>query len=306
MKNEDFIQYYKINHERKVFHTRLLSCKDNAYIMYIYDYANEFENFSSSFLYYLPYYVRNSDQLISICNDTIDQDLINRSKKIRFNEKIIPQRDAKVAGIYGELFLDFYLRIVCKRRCLISYAMKKSFSSAINEEFHGPDNVVYYIENNIINICFCEAKFVGGAATAKSKLIEDINGDSTGKNSHLSKEYLNDYIAFMIGNNLYIDEKDKEQFSEFINNLNLELDNSNDFVSVLIDFNVCCNFIFFAIFDSKLKEPDKLIEYYKNIYDEAKKKIDELGIKNFKIEIIFIPTESKPLLIKKEIDKKYE
>ena len=184
--------------------------------------------------------------------------------------------------------------------------MKRPFAVGVNEEAHGPDNVVYYIEDKIINICFCEAKFVTGASNAKSKLLEDINGDNLGKKSHISNEFLNEYIAFMLGNNLNIDESDKILFNEFIDELNSRLDNDNNFVDSLIKLNVCCNFIFFAIFDSTKKEPDKLMTHYDSIYNDAELKIKSLGINNYKIEVIFIPTDSKPIIIKEEIRKNYE
>lgn len=305
MNNETLIEYYKTNHENKIFHTKLFSANSSAHIMYIYEFEKELEYFSSTFLCYLPYYVRSSDQLSTISNDNIENELVDRSKKIRVS-KIVPQRKTEVDGLYGELFLDFYLRIVCNRKCLITYGMKKAFSVATNEESRGPDSVVYYLDKGQINVCFCEAKFVSGAATAKNKLIDDINGTHDEKSSHLSKEFLNDYIAFMLSQNLYIDEPDKVVFSSFINELNCKLDTTNDFIGSLIDLNVCCNFIFFAIFDSTKKKPDKLIDHYKEICNEAETKIKGLGITNYRIEVVFVPTDSKPLRIKEEIQKNYE
>lgn len=304
MNNEMLTNYYKENHEKKIFHTKLFSLDSNAHIMYVYEYEKEMENFCSTFLCYLPYYIRSSDQLSTISDDNIENDLINRSKVIRVS-KIVPKRKKEVDGLYGELFLDFYLRIVCDRKCLITYGMKKAFSVGKNNESYGPDSVVYYIKDGKINVCFCETKFVTGAATAKNRLIEDIKGTDD-KTGHLSKEYLNEYIAFMLTQNLQIEIKDKPFFSSFINELNNELDKTNDFVNALIKLDVCCNFIFFAIFDSKKREPQKLIEYYKEICDEAVLKVKSLGITNYKIEVIFIPTDSKPIEIKGEIQKCYE
>lgn len=303
MDNNSLIEYYKTYHERKIFHTKLNTRDCNAHIMFIYDYKEEFQNFSSTFLLYLPYYVRSSDQLSTISCENIDDELIKRSKKIRL-DKIIPKRRTEVDGLYGELFLDFYLRIVCDRKSLITYAKKRSFAS--NTEAYGPDNVVYYIENGKINVCFCEAKFIEGAAKAKKSLVEDINGSSNGKPSHISREFLNDYIGFMISQNLDISEEDKSLFADFIDNLNIKLDTTNEFVESMIDLDICCNFIFFAIFDSTRKKPDDLINYYKEIYDNADIKVKDLGISNYRIEVVFIPTNSKPLDIKKEIQKNYE
>lgn len=303
MDNKSLIKYYKSFYERKVFHTRLISNSKVAHIMFTYDYAKEFENFSKTFLMYLPYYVRNYDQLSTISEENIDDELIKRSKVVRV-DRIIPQRRVEVDGLYGELFLDFYLRIVCERNSLITYAQKRNFSS--NEESRGPDNVTYFIENEKINVCFCEAKFVGGATNAKINLIDDINGTISGKPSHISKDFLNNYIGFMISQGLNISEKDKKLFSSFIRDLNSKLDASNNFIDSLIYFDICCNFIFFAIFDSTRKKPDELKKHYDEIYENAEKRIKELELLNYKIEIVFVPTNSEPINIKKEIVKEYE
>ena len=83
-------------------------------------------------------------------------------------------------------------------------------------------------------------------------MIEDINGTQSiegrnGKPSHISKDFLNNYIGFMVSQSFDVMESEKSLFSNFINDLNCKIDVSNDFVSSLINFDVCCNFIFFAI-----------------------------------------------------------
>ena len=45
--------------------TKLNGKKGDAYIMYLHNYASELEDFADTFLKYLPFYVRNSDQLIT-------------------------------------------------------------------------------------------------------------------------------------------------------------------------------------------------------------------------------------------------
>lgn len=164
------VTHYKANYEHKVFMTRLSHTMQNAYIMYIYDYPHELKNFSDTFLAYLPFYIRNSDYFETVNeNEDVDAQLIARSKNMRKNSKIIPHRRIASDGIYGELFLDFYLRIVNGRKAVITYANKRSFDS--NYESTGPDNIVYFLdENEKINICFCEAKFVTGASIIQYKI----------------------------------------------------------------------------------------------------------------------------------------
>ena len=50
--------------------------------MYLHNYVSELEDFAETFLKYLPFYVRNSNQLITIDeNGDIDAQLITRSKE---------------------------------------------------------------------------------------------------------------------------------------------------------------------------------------------------------------------------------
>ncbi len=303
MDYNQFVEYYKSNHEFRIFHTRLEDSGMSCYLMYIYEFDKELENFKSTFLYYLPFYVRNSDQLASIDNTTsIESQLEERSKSIKSTLSIVPKRNVKVNGIYGELFLDFYLRIVCKRNAFITYAQKRAFSS--NIESLGIDNVVYYIDEKI-NICFCEAKFVSGASNAKNDLLEDINGTKD-KSGHMSEEFINSYLKFIVEKGINISPQEKERFEVFLTKLNSELDKSDNFLDILKKEDVCINFIFFAIFDSTQKKISTLKDYYDEIYNNANKRIQAMSIINFKIEIIFIPVDNQPLEIKKEIELAYE
>lgn len=299
------ISHYESRYSSKIFMTRLKSSEKDFYVMYIYEFDKELEHFSDTFLKYLPFYIRNEDYFFALndAND-IDDFLISRSKSLRRNSKLIPQRTIETDGIYGELFLDFYLRIVNKRNAILTYANKRSFDS--NYETTGPDNIVYYLDSaGGINICLCEAKFVGGAANAKNCLVEDIIGNAT-QNGHITKEYLNDYFQFIVEKGSNISESDKKVFRPFLSDLNSQLDNGNDFLSVIINHNVCVNFIFFAIFDSTKKFPDNLKDHYTEIYENCKTNVEKIGVKNYKIEIVFIPTTNNTMTIKQAMEKAYE
>ena len=109
---------------------QIISSNCEYYILYRYVYDYELENFKTEFLYYLPYYVSNDDLLKTIdVSVDIDQQMEKRSKKIRRDSTIIPKRPISNDGIYGELFLDFYLRIVKERNLIITYASKKDFAA---------------------------------------------------------------------------------------------------------------------------------------------------------------------------------
>lgn len=311
------ITHYVDNYSSKVFMTRLTEKSRNFYVMYIYDVDKELENFSETFLKYLPFYVRNNDYFVALDDvEDIDELLVSRSKSLRRNSRIIPQRKIDSDGIYGELFLDFYLRIVNNRNAILTFANKRSFNS--NYETTGPDNIVYYIDSHSkINICICEAKFVVGASGAKSALVEDITGTPEipatptrskipEKPGHITEAYLNDYFQFIVEKGVNVSEEDKKIFKPFLSDLNKELDNGNDFLSVIIKHDICANFIFFAIFDSTKKEPEKLIQYYNEIYDTCKDYVEKLGLTNYKIEIVFIPTTNNTMTIKEAMEKAYE
>ena len=306
------IAHYQSNYAHKVFLTKLSDEKQNAYIMYIHDYNQELDDFADTFLKYLPFYVRNSDYFKAIDEfGDVDIQLADRSKSMRRNSRVIPQRKIDSDGIYGELFLDFYLRIVSARNAVITYANKRSFSS--NYESTGPDNIVYYTDTNgKINICLCEAKFVGGAANAKKDLIEDIVGKpaspekNDGKPAHITTSYLNDYFQFVVEKGYHIPEPDRSVFKAFFEDLNGQLDNGNNFVSILIQHNVCVNFVFFAIFDSKQRVPEKLKDHYDDIYNQCEQSVKTIGFSNYKIEIVFVPTENSTMDIKRAMEKSYE
>ena len=299
------ISHYSDNYSSKIFFKRLTSATNDFYLMYIYEYDKELEHFSDTFLKYLPFYIRNEDYFAALdeTND-IDNLLVSRSKSLRRNSTIIPQRTIATDGIYGELFLDFYLRIVKRRNAILTYANKRSFDS--NYETTGPDNVVYYVDSDgKINICICEAKFVGGAAGAKNCLVEDIVGNST-KVGHVTKDYLNDYFQFIVEKGSNISYSDKNIFRPFLSDLNSQLDSGNDFLSVITKHNICVNFVFFAIFDSTKKDPNKLNDHYEEIYENCKTNVGKLGITNYKIEIVFIPTTNNTMTIKQAMEKAYE
>ena len=299
------IKHYNSNYKTKVFMTKLVGAMAEAYIMYVYQYEKELENFSDTFLAYLPFYVRNKDYFATFDEESdLDSQLIERSKSIRKNSKLIPTRDMGKDGIYGELFLDFYLRIISAKKPILTYANKRSFAS--NRETTGIDNVVYYIDlENKINLCICEAKFVRSASNAKKDLLEDIQGTSL-KQGHVTKEYLNDYFQFIVEKGIEIEQDDRSVFQPFLFELNAQLDLGNDFISIIISYDICVNFIFFAIFDSTKKEPDKLLRYYKEIYSQCEENVTKIGITNYKIEIVFIPTDNDTMVIKEAMEGSYE
>lgn len=310
---EELKQHYNHNYKNKIFFKEVSIHGKEFSIMYVHNKNEEMENFKQTFGHYLPFYIRNADQLekISIGSE-IDKILENRSKSIWKSSTLIPNRNTKINGIFGELYLDFYERIVRKNKILISYASKSNFSSNIEKK--GFDNFTYTLKNNQMEIIFCEAKFVTDIYTAKNCLIEDIKGKTITKEGvqknilgHLTKEFINSYIQFVLEKNIEIEENDKIIANDFINELNKQLDEGNKFLEIIIDNNIPLRFVFFAIFSSnELENPNYFENYYDSIKKEADVHIEKLGVTNYKIEIVFIPTFNKSMDLKLEIEKFYE
>lgn len=307
---EKLEKYYCVEHERKIFCTKLCvegKCFD---ILYDYDKKDEIDNFVSNFSEYLPYYVYNADTLEWIDTEgDISTKLKEISKKC-WNGPNVPSRDKNVNGIFGEVFLDFYERIVKKAKLACTYASRRDFNS--NNENRGFDNVLFSIKNNIIEFVFAESKFVIDKSTASAALVKDIkgepvSGDKKAVVGHLTKDYMNDYITFVVEKNSYFSDSDKELLKPFIRNLNDVLINQNgNFIDFLINNDVRINCVFFAIFKNQSINPADYIDAYDCIYSEAEKHLKDIGFKNYSIEIVFIPTKSRSTEIKGAIDEYYK
>jgi len=319
MEKSKLIEYFDLNFKFRIFEKQLNFNRQQYYILYQYDYHNELKSFKETFLYYLPFYVQNDDMLEMVdgSNDTfISSDLIKKSKWIWENSIIMPHRKAASNGIFGELFLDFFLRVVKKRKLIMTYASKREFNS--NMETKGLDNVAYsFDENGQMHIYFCEAKFLETRTAVETQLIEDIIGakeikDSNGeickkeKIGHVTKDFLNKYIQFIVEKGDAIETKYREVFKEYLNYVNKNLSKGVDFVTILNKFGICVDFIFFAEFCCKKKDPAKFKKEYCAIYKECQNQVSVIGLEETNIEIVFIPIDNKSMTVKNEICKQYE
>lgn len=309
--------YYYKEHKNKVFLRK--SCIKNYpfYIMYDYDKKNEIDKFVSNFTEYLPYYAYTEDMLECIDKSTnLSKKLLSISKKC-WKGPNIPSRKTGVNGIFGEVFLDFFERIVNNATLATTYTSRRDFRN--NNENTGFD-IVYFLINNKkhkIEFLFSEAKFVNDKNKAKNSLVDDINGTIV-KNKenpeldhkiegHLSKKFMNDYITFIVEKNSYFSDTDKQLLKPFIKKLNDVLINKDgNFISFLIENNVKINCVFFAIFSNESSVPEDYIKSYNEIYSNAQQQLKKIGFNNFKIEIVFIPTKSKSMEIKGAINNFYE
>ena len=198
---KDLESYFEAEHKNKIFCTKL--CVDNKKFCILYDYSkkDEIEKFVSNFTEYLPYYVYNADSLESIDPKGGIGKRLAETSKTCWNGPTVPKRDLKVNGIFGEVFLDFYERIVKKGKLASTYASRRNFKS--RSENKGFDNVLFAINNDEIEFVFAESKFVADKSGAKSALVSDITGKPATKDNpevvgHLTLDFMNDYITFVV------------------------------------------------------------------------------------------------------------
>lgn len=109
---KDLESYFEAEHKNKIFCTRLSVDDKKFYVLYDYSKKDEIDKFVSNFTEYLPYYVYNADSLESIDSQENISKRLAEISKMCWNGPTVPKRDLKVNGIFGEVFLDFYERIV--------------------------------------------------------------------------------------------------------------------------------------------------------------------------------------------------
>lgn len=302
-------QYYSSEHKGKIFCTSMCVQGKAFDILYSYDKKDEIGKFVSNFAEYLPYYVYNADTLEFI--DTTGDFSLKLSELSRrcWAGPTIPSREARVNGIFGEVFLDFYERIVKKAKLASTYASRRDFKN--KGENKGYDNVLFIIKNNSVEFVFAESKFVATKSNATSELINDIKGtpafgDKEERIGHLTSDFMNQYITFIVEKSAFFSDEDKRVLRPFINDLNNVLINEKgDFISFLINHNIRVNCVFFAIFQDKHFEPEAFIHEYDRIETEAKEHLEIIGFTNYGIEIVFIPTNSRSMEIKGAINGYY-
>lgn len=314
--HDTLIQYFKDYHVNKVFFKRLSLTSGNPGIMYLYNTSNELQSFKNSFSLYLPIYVRNEDNLetMDFVAD-VDAKLELYSRRIWNESKVMAHRSTNINGIYGELFLDIYMKVVSKIKLLISYASKRTFNS--NFESKGIDSLGYTFSGGQIELYLSEAKFVLDKNAVKTELLNDIvNGHSTivdgiTKTSlaHLTKEFLDDYFGFVLEKDISCPNADRVQIKTIFDEFNKEINKVSGrkaFTEILIDKKIKVHFICFAIFQAKENHPDNLAAIYDDLIISIKNQFTSIGISNFSSEIVFVPTLNSSMTIKKEIDSFYD
>lgn len=272
---------------------------DNVKI-YLYDFnkQKELENFKKVFQEYMAMYVRNEDiiNLYELSSGISEQ----LQKEFRNIYKIItPDRETKSSGIFGELFNDYYLKNILDEEILLAYVSKKEFNN--NNESKGIDLVCCEEKNDILEIILSEAKFVGDLSAAKSSLINDISG----KDNHLNSNYINNYMNFVLNRQDGLDKRRKEIITSQITEINKKIIIENkSFIDTINELGYFLRFVYFAIFQY---EKNRNIENFKSsvmeISKEFEKQVIQTGVKNYSMEIVFIPTFNESMDLKNKMEE---
>ena len=270
--------------------------------VYLYDFKTEEElsNFKKVFQEYLPFYVRNYDSIskykISDDDEEISKMLVEKAKYIKFKSGSIPNRGVDKDGIYGEIYNDFYIRNIIDKDRLISYLSRRSYERPRGEN-EGIDIVGCGLKNDKLEITFSEAKFMTNIYSAKNNLILDTQ-------NHLDKDFINDFMNFLIQRQGDIISERVATINEKINEFNDTIEDTGlTFIEVLNKLEVSVKFIYFAIFNNEHRDilfyEDKIQEIINSFNDNIKK----TNIKNYEIEVVFIPTFNTSMDLKNKMEE---
>lgn len=270
--------------------------------VYLYDFKTEEElsNFKKVFQEYLPFYVRNYDSIskykISDDDDEISKMLVEKAKYIKFKSGSIPNRGADKDGIYGEIYNDFYIRNIIDKDRLISYLSRRSYERPRGEN-EGIDIVGCGVKNDKLEITFSEAKFMTNIYSAKTNLILDTE-------NHLDKDFINDFMNFVI-------QRQGDIISERIATINEKINEFNDtiedtgltFIEVLNKLEVSVKFIYFAIFNNEHRDILFYEDKIQEIINSFNANIKKTNINNYEIEVVFIPTFNTSMDLKNKMEE---
>ena len=270
--------------------------------VYLYDFKTEEElsNFKKVFQEYLPFYVRNYDSIskykISDDDEEISKMLVEKAKYIKFKSGSIPNRGVDKDGIYGEIYNDFYIRNIIDKDRLISYLSRRSYERPRGEN-EGIDIVGCGLKNDKLEITFSEAKFMTNIYSAKNNLILDTQ-------NHLDKDFIDDFMNFVIQRQGDIISERVATINEKINEFNDTIEDTGlTFIEVLNKLEVSVKFIYFAIFNNEHRDilfyEDKIQEIINSFNDNIKK----TNIKNYEIEVVFIPTFNTSMDLKNKMEE---
>lgn len=295
-------EYYKRICSPLVFINETFLESNRKAKVYLYDFKTEEElnNFKKVFQEYLPFYVRNFDSIrkYKISDDDIEigKMLVEKAKHIKFKSGSIPNRGTEQDGIYGEIYNDFYIRNIIDKDRLISYLSRRSYERPKSEN-KGIDIIGCGLKNNKLEITFSEAKFVTDIYSAKSNLISDTK-------NHLDKEFINDFMNFVIQRQGDIINERVVAINERISEFNDTIEETGlSFIEVLNKLEVSVKFIYFAIFNNKHRDILFYEDKIQEIVSSFNSNINKTDINNYDIEVVFIPTFNTSMDLKNKMEE---
>lgn len=301
---EELRTYYANHIKSKVFFQRVGDTSATYYILYLHESANEIDKFVDTFIEYFPFYVENEDLLGPLVMDVDFVDNLKQHSKRIWKKPIVPDRPIERNGVFGELYLDFYERVVNNTCLITTYASRRSYKS--DAENKGFDHIGFVLgDNGEMELVLGEAKYVVNASSAKDSLLEDITGVETTA-GHLSTEYLDDFMDFILGVRTPVSEREKYLIKRQFDRINAALYSGTKFTEYLINSSMKVHVVFFAIFKDSRRRPSDYRNHYDEIYNTAVCALNGMGISNYEIEIVFIPTDSTSMTIKRAIADYYE
>lgn len=270
--------------------------------VYLYDFRDDIElkNFKKVFQEYMAMYVLNEDIINYYEFNDVEKISEQLCEIFKENYKVLtPKRKATSNGIFGELFNDYYLKNILDNELLLTYLSKKAYSD--NTEMKGIDVVCVENKEDGLEIILSEAKFVTDAISAKNELKSDISGEK----NHLNQTTINNYMYFVLNKQIGLEKARTKEVTDKISEFNKKrIREKKSFIEVLNELDWSVKFVYFAIFNYK---EDRNIENFKDIIeeltDEFNNQVIKTGIKNYKIEIVLIPTFNKAIDLKNKMEE---
>lgn len=302
----DLKTYFNKNCKELVFANEMVLENDNRAKMYYVnaDAITEKNNYKRIFQEYLLLYARSYEKLryFKYQSDDLSVDLINYGKDIWNNDGLIITGDINSSGIFGELFNDFYLNIVKKENILLTYSSKRGFAE---KNIKGVDVVGCICENKKLTLIYSESKFVQSAYAAQRYLRDDINGKET-ESSHITREYISRFSSFLLDKNHSLYNDYTENMEIIINTIDLinnKIYNNGKPIDIFNELEVKIRFVFFAVYNDNKFTAKERENYFNNILSDFNNQINNIGLKKYDVEIVFIPIINKSTEIKEYMCK---
>lgn len=301
MSNYDILKsYYKEVCAPLIFVGERIEGTENNIKVYLYDFSKkiEMENFKKVFQEYMFMYAKNYDIIEHLDLTKGVSSVLSKKYKNTFIEDT-PRRETATNGIFGELFNDFYLRNILNENSMLAYASRRAYNN--NSEAKGIDIVFCNDQLESLEIVLSEAKFVGNITYAKNSLISDISGTE----NHLNKGYIDSYMDFVLDRQGGLEKSRKESIISKIKAINgKRIAEEMGFIDIVNELNYSIKFVYFAIFQyENNRSIDKFRAVAEEIINEFYIKIKDTSIRNYSVDIVFIPTFNTSMVLKHKMEE---